>query len=72
MNVPALNVKQSSGIERQVNIKVKDKLSGVIRFCPNCKEELSNSKKFAQGVKECKGCGCRFLILDTHVPKNLR
>jgi DNA-directed RNA polymerase subunit M/transcription elongation factor TFIIS len=36
-----------------------------IKFCPNCKNDLTNNKKLAQNVKECNHCGTRFFILIT-------
>jgi ribosomal protein L33 len=36
-----------------------------IKFCPNCKEEVHENKKLAQGVVECKACDSRFYILLT-------
>lgn len=33
--------------------------------CPNCKSELQESNKLAQGVKECLSCKTRFFILIT-------
>lgn len=36
-----------------------------IKFCPNCRSGLSDSKELGQGVKECKICDTRFFILVT-------
>jgi ribosomal protein L37AE/L43A len=41
-----------------------------IKFCPNCAKDLSDNKKLAQGIKECKHCGTRFLILITSINNN--
>jgi ribosomal protein L37AE/L43A len=38
----------------------------LIKHCPNCGEQLTNNKKLAQGVKECKTCKTRFFILITN------
>jgi len=38
-----------------------------IKFCPNCKNELSENNKLAQGVKECKKCNAKFFILICQV-----
>lgn len=38
-----------------------------IKYCPNCKKELTENKKLAQGVRECKSCGTRFYILITSI-----
>jgi len=40
----------------------------MIEFCPNCGAKLDNSKKLAQGVKICYGCGGRYFILETTAP----
>lgn len=39
-------------------------------YCPNCKRELTETNKLAQGVKECKQCGGKYFILETTKPKN--
>ena len=36
-----------------------------IKHCPCCGENLINNQKLAQGIKECKFCKTRFLILIT-------
>lgn len=36
-----------------------------IKHCPSCKTELTENKKLAQGVYECKACSGRFFILIT-------
>lgn len=41
----------------------------MIKFCPNCKHELSSSKHLAQGVKECPNCKGRYFQLETRKPK---
>lgn len=41
----------------------------MIKYCPNCRNELSDNKNLAQGVKECLQCKTRFYILITSVKK---
>ena len=41
----------------------------MIRYCPNCKGELNQSKKLSQGIKECKTCGGIYFLLETTKPK---
>lgn len=41
----------------------------MIKYCPNCKTELSDNKKLAQGVKECKKCNGKYFIIETTVPR---
>ena len=40
----------------------------MIAHCPNCKGKLRDNQNLAQGVKECKSCGGRYLILETTSP----
>jgi len=40
----------------------------MIKFCPNCKNELIDNVKLAQGVKECSKCKARYYILETTTP----
>lgn len=41
----------------------------MINFCPNCTSVLTDNKNLGQGVKVCKKCDARFLILETTTPK---
>lgn len=34
-----------------------------IKFCPNCKSDLTKTAKLAQDVRECKKCNTRFYML---------
>jgi len=40
----------------------------MIKYCPNCKEELSDNSKLAALVKECKHCGGRYFQIETTSP----
>lgn len=41
-----------------------------MKYCPNCKSDLTENKKLAQGIKECLSCKTRFFILITSQTKN--
>ncbi len=45
-------------------LKLNNNMS-LIKYCPNCQSELTDSIKLAQGVKECKICNTRFYIIIT-------
>lgn len=40
-----------------------------MKYCPNCKYELSDNKALAQHVKECLNCKGRYFIIETTKPK---
>lgn len=41
----------------------------MIKYCPNCKNELKEDSKLAQGCKKCVNCKGVYYILETTEPK---
>ena len=42
----------------------------MIKYCPNCTNELSNDTKLASGCKRCNHCGGVYFVIETTSPKN--
>jgi Zn-finger nucleic acid-binding protein len=44
----------------------------MVKYCPSCKTELTDSSKLAQGCKKCDKCGGVYYIIETTIPEKER